>query len=92
MTEQNYLMVNEANIVENIVLWDGNTETWQPPVGYTMLPATTTPAMVWTLDSGLTTPDYVLEEVVGAGDIGFTWNGSVLTTNQPKPDALVVDP
>ena len=24
-------------IVDNRVLWDGNTETWQPPAGVTMV-------------------------------------------------------
>ena len=28
---------------------------------------------------------WILVEVIGAGDIGFTWDGSVLTTNLPKP-------
>jgi hypothetical protein len=47
----------------------------------------TTPAMIWQpvlVDSKIT--DWVLGEQLGAGDIGFTWNGAVLTTNQPKPD------
>ena len=29
--------------------------------------------------------DWVFGEQLGAGNIGFTWNGSVLTTNEPKP-------
>jgi hypothetical protein len=26
------------DIVENIILWDGDTNTWQPPEGYLMEP------------------------------------------------------
>lgn len=29
--DQNYAMVDSSNIVENITIWDGNTETWAPP-------------------------------------------------------------
>jgi len=85
MTTQNYLIV-ESNIVTNNVVWDGNTQTWQPPADSIQLVDATTPALIWepvTVD-GKTT-DWVLVEVIGAGDIGFTWNGSVLTTNEPKP-------
>ena len=85
MTNQNYFVVEE-NIVNNLVYWDGNTQTWQPPANATMLVADTTPAMVWQpiyVNKKIT--DYVLVEIMGGGDIGFTWNGTVLTTNEPKP-------
>ena len=85
MTIQNYLMI-QSNIVTNCVIWDGNTQTWQPPVDTTMLVQATTLAMVWLLNTDKT--DYVLTEVIGAGDIGFTWNGTVLTTDKPKPNLL----
>lgn len=78
MTTQNYLII-ENNTVTNIVLWDGDTNTWQPPQGSIVLPQATTPAMVWVFN--YTTNPYTsqLEEVIGAGSIGFTWNGNVLT-------------
>ena len=85
MTTQNYLMVNPSNVVDNICVWDGDVNTWTPPQGYTMLVLDTTPAMVWELDITTTPPSYVLKEQMGVGDIGFTWNGTVLTTNQPQP-------
>jgi len=84
MTTQNYLAV-ENNVVTNIVVWDGDTNTWQPPADATMLIQATTPAMVWELNTA-TPPVYVLTEVTGAGAIGFTWDGTVLTTNQPQPE------
>ena len=88
---QNYCMVNEtSNICENVVLWDGSTDTWTPPLGYLMLVQATTPAMNWEWDAQIN--DYVLVEQMGQGQIGFTWNGSVLTTNEPKPAALIASP
>lgn len=83
MTNQNYFVIEE-NTVNNLVYWDGNVDTWQPPADATMLVAETTPAMVWQITTDKP-PTYVLVEKIGEGDIGFTWNGSVLTTNLPMP-------
>jgi hypothetical protein len=85
MTTQNYLMI-ENNVVTNDIVWDGNTETWTPPNDATMLVQSTTPAIVWepvVVDNKIT--DWVLAEHIGEGGIGFTWNGTILTTNEPKP-------
>jgi hypothetical protein len=86
MTTQNYLII-ESNVVVNCVLWDGDTDTWTPPINATMLIQATTSAMVWEAvytNNKLT--DWVLTGVLGAGDIGFTWDGTVCTTNEPKPE------
>lgn len=86
MTTQNYLVV-ESNVVTNVVVWDGSLD-WTPPADATMLIQATTNAMVWQPVVDPDTQkiiDYTLEEVLGAGSIGFTWDGTVLTTNQPKP-------
>jgi len=85
MTTQNYLVV-ENNVVTNIVVWNGDITDWQPPSDATMLVQETTPAMVWVLGSDKET--YVLSEVIGAGQIGFTWDGSVVTTNEPQPKPI----
>ena len=84
MTTQNYLVV-EANVVTNVCVWDGDTNTWQPPLDATMLIQANTNALVWQLNVDKT--DYVLVEVLGVGGIGFTWNNTtqILTTNEPKP-------
>ena len=82
--EQAYLII-ENNVVDNVVLWDGNPQTWTPPSGSIQLVQSTTPAMIWQLNTTATPPVYQLEQVIGVGDIGFTWNGTVLTTNQPQP-------
>lgn len=84
MTAQNYLQI-ENNVVTNIVFWDGNPSSWMPPADATMLPLATTPAMVWVGQTEPPNPIFTLEQVIGAGAIGFTWDGSVLTTNQPQP-------
>jgi hypothetical protein len=85
MTTQSYLII-ENNVVSNEVIWDGNTQTWTPPVDSIQLVASSTPAMIWQpiyTDEKIT--DWVLVEAIGAGSIGFTWNGAVLNTNEPKP-------
>jgi len=89
MTTQNYLII-QLNVVTNCVLWDGNPETWQPPSDSIQLVQATTPALVW-METSLKPPDYILEEVIGAGSIGFIWNTTtqVLTTNEPKPEPVI---
>ena len=82
MTIQNYLMI-EQNVVTNIVLWDGNEQTWQPPENAVMLIQATTPTIVWKLNESKT--EYVLTNSIGDADIGFTWNGTVATTTEPQP-------
>lgn len=82
MTTQNYLIV-ENNVVSNVCVWDGDINTWTPPSDATMLIQADTIAMVWELNTDKTA--YVLTEKVGAGAIGFIWDGSVLTTNEPQP-------
>lgn len=79
---QNYLII-EQNIVNNIVIWNGDTTQWTPPQGSIALIQAITPAMVWELNADKT--DYVLIEQIGAGAIGFIWDGTVLTTNESKP-------
>jgi hypothetical protein len=32
-----YAIVNSSNVVVNIILWDGNTETWSPSTGETAI-------------------------------------------------------
>jgi len=84
MTTQNYLII-ESNVVTNIVVWDGNTQDWTPPTDSIQLIQTDTNAMVWQLDAKTNT--FVLTEVLGQVDIGFTWDGTVCITNQPQPPA-----
>ena len=82
---QNYLII-ESNIVTNICIWNGDTTEWTPPQGSIALIQATTSAMIWQpVIVNEKVIDFVLVEEIGAGDIGFTWDGSVLTTNQLKP-------
>jgi membrane-bound lytic murein transglycosylase MltF len=88
MTTQNYLVINQTtNIVDDVVVWDGNTETWTPPTNSLMLVQSTTPTLIWTTNENYTV--FTLTEQIGAGQIGFTWDGTVLTTNQPKPQPAI---
>ena len=75
----------EENVVVNICLWDGDVNSWQPPSNTTMLVQSTTPTKVWELNEQQT--EYVLTDSIGNADIGFTWNGTVATTNEPQPVA-----
>lgn len=85
MTTQTYLVV-ENNVVTNSVVWDGDINTWTPPADATMLIQELTEAIIWLpiiVDHQVV--DWQLVETLGAGSLGFTWDGSVLTTNEPKP-------
>lgn len=86
MTNKTYLILKN-NIVQNICIWDGNTDTWTPPTDDLLLVQDETISMLWNairVDEKIT--DFVLKEFIGCGDIGFTWDGKVLTTNEPKPN------
>ena len=84
MTAQPYCTVDTAtNICDNVVMWDGNPDTWTPPPSHLMLVQATTLAQVWELN--LEKTEYVLQVQMGAGQINFTWDGTYLTTNEPKP-------
>jgi hypothetical protein len=84
MSTQNYCMINEAtNVCDNVVLWDGNPDSWTPPAGYLMLVQATTPAKTWGWDTQ--TMAWVLVDDTGNGQIGFTWDGTYLITNEPQP-------
>ena len=86
--ERNYLII-ESNVVTNVCVWNGDTSIWTPPAGSIAIVQSTIPAMIWAWDKDATPPGYVLVEQMGAGDIGFTWDGTVCTTNQPKPPTPV---
>ena len=96
--EQDYLII-QNNVVTNNVTWNGDTNVWTPPPGSIALVKANTPAMVWVdFQTEFTPPTvpptyvtkYELREVMGVGDVGFTWDGSVLTTNQPDPQANIL--
>lgn len=83
MTVQNYCTVNQTtNVCDNVVIWDGDVNTWSPPSGYTMLQQDAVPAKNWQLN-----PETKVWEmaVVGVGGMGYTWDGTYLTTNEPQP-------
>ena len=83
---ENYLIINTSlNVVTNIVVWDGNTNVWSPPVGSIALPKATMPTKIWELNAEAT--DFVLTDSINNTAVGFTYDGSVCITNEPKPEA-----
>ena len=77
-------MVNlSTNIVDDVCVWDGNTDTWQPPENYLLLDDEATPALTWVLSEDQLSAS--LQPVLGAGAIGFIWDGNQLKTNEPNP-------
>lgn len=88
MSNQNYCEINNlTNVCENIVVWDGNPESWTPPENCLMLLCEATPAKIWDYDRDSKT--WFLSVVVGAGNIEFTWDGQYLVTNQSQPEIIV---
>lgn len=86
MTVQNYLLINTSitpETCDNLILWDGNTNTWSPPESHIALAQAATPSKDWEWDS--TSNTWILSESTGGGQIGYTWDGTILTTNEPQP-------
>lgn len=84
MSNQNYCMVNDqTNSVDNVVIWDGSTDTWTPPDGYIMLIQSETLSKVWAWND--TDKSWELSTIIGQGSIGFLWDGTYLITNAEKP-------
>jgi len=84
---KNICLVNiDNNVCENVVVWSGDNKDWTLPSNFIALEKETTPAKIWVLnlDKGI----YELVEVIGLGDIGFTWDGSHLITNNSQPTFL----
>lgn len=86
MTVQNYLLVNTSitpATCDNLILWGGDTSIWSPPASHIALAQKDTPSKDWEWDSTANT--WVLIESIGGGNIGYTWDGVLLTTNEPQP-------
>ena len=87
MENKDYLII-QNNVVTNLVIWNGDVNTWTPPSGSIALIQESTLARIWVPDEA--TQQYVLQAVLGAGGPGFTWNGTVLTTPDPQPEWDVI--
>jgi hypothetical protein len=51
----NYALVNSANLVINIIVWDGGSD-WQPPVGCQAVALTGNAGIGWTYANGVFIP------------------------------------
>lgn len=82
MQMENYVLINnQTDIVDNVVVWDGNTQDWTPPASHTALPQATTPRLIWVQDQQTQAWEQVL--VTGGGSIGDAWDGQKLIQPQP---------
>jgi hypothetical protein len=81
MTNRYCLIDESTSVCVNVVLWDGNLDTWSPPVGYIALPQETTPSKVWAWNTGLGDWSLVPSEPIGW--TGFTWDGTYLIAPRP---------
>jgi hypothetical protein len=91
MTIQSYLVINTSlspAVCENICVWDGNTETWNPGENYTAMPLESTTALVWEYEKS--SKSFVLVERIGGGRVGYTWDGTKLITNATMPTQIPI--
>jgi hypothetical protein len=70
-----YALVNkETNTVDNIILWDGNINIWQPPETHQAVFAEDKLTLLWVWNSDLN--DYEQKEFVDSLDLGLKWDGT----------------
>lgn len=81
MSDTHYVINTTTKTVENIIIWDGVSE-WTPPDDHHVVAAISTPVKNWVFDSQ--SKDYTLQEF-GQANIGFTWDGTYIISNLPKP-------
>ena len=83
MTTKNSILINtQNNICENIIVITEPSD-WTVPDGFILLDHDTTQSKIWKFDKSAN--DFIMVVQTGAGDIGDSWDGTYLITNQPKP-------
>lgn len=84
MENKDYLMINKStNTVDNIFVWDGNKETWNVPDEYNVFLKEEVKAKIWSYNDNI--KDYEIVIKLGAGEIGYLFDGEFVKTNQEKP-------
>jgi len=83
---KNYLMVNKnTNLVENVVLWDGNLQTWNPGDDFLLMKAEDHLCTAWFWVDG----ELQSQQALGIAGIGDSWDGTAFSKQQPpKPEPL----
>lgn len=85
MSVETYLVIDtikNPKVCDDAIMWDG-VSNWPVPTDHILVKQATTPALNWGVNS--TSTQWILVESVGTGGIGYTWDGTRLTTNQPMP-------
>lgn len=94
MSIQSYVLINTdiiPNVCDNLIMWDGDTNIWNPPQDHIALLQISTPSKNWDWDTN--TNAWILTDTIGQGGIGYTWDGTSLITNEAQPsDPLPLRP
>ena len=86
---EKYAVLDSSNIVVNIVLWDGNTSTWQPETGYTVAGiGTTTFSFVVDNEEESIFGDTITKTFTYPVEIGWKYDPTtkVYSSTQPEVD------
>jgi hypothetical protein len=86
-----YALVNkDTKRVENIVEWDGNTATWQPPETHEAIYTEDKPTIDWVWNPEIN--DYEQVESVGNVQFGEVWDGvKFVEVDKPEPPPAPVE-
>jgi hypothetical protein len=91
---ESYLLINTQSnpqICDNIILWNGDVNIWTPPSDHIALQRDEVYCLEWNWNASSNT--WILVENLGTGQMGYTWDGTKLTTNEPQPTEppIVID-
>jgi hypothetical protein len=86
-----YALVNkQTSKVDNLVEWDGNLETWQPPETHEAIFTADKPTIDWVWNPDLN--DYEQVETVGNVQMGETWDGvKFVEVDKPEPPQVTAE-
>lgn len=76
-----YAIINQSNIVENIIVWDGVSQ-WSPPEGCTLVPIENANCIVWITNEDGT---HQQVEAIGAVSRDAVWDGQKFVNPEPPP-------
>jgi len=88
---QSYVLIDiksNPNYCDNVVIWDGDTNKWNPPLNHIALSQKDTPVKVW---EQIDSDTWNLVPSIGGGGIGWEWDGTYLITNESMPESQNIE-